>query len=133
MKLIQNPTTKMLTILIVFFEARLLNLIIALTLIFTLFGAPSDTFAINQKTGEVLFKEHCSGCHINGSNIIRRSKTLKLSALKRRGLDNPEAIAKIAREGIGTMSGYEEYLGEDGDQLVAKWIWNQAQNAWTQG
>ena len=77
--------------------------------------------------------KHCSGCHINGGNIIRRQKNLKLNSLKRWGLDNPEAIARVAREGIGSMSGYEEVLGEKGDQLVAKWIWNQAQNAWTQG
>ena len=83
--------------------------------------------------GEDLFLMHCSACHIEGRNIIRRSKTLKLSALKRNGLDNQEAIAKVAREGIGSMSGYQEVLGEGGDQLVAIWIWEQAQNAWVQG
>ena len=55
------------------------------------------------------------------------------SNLKKRGFDNPEEIARIAREGIGTMSGYKEVLGEDGDKLVATWIWNQAQKAWVQG
>ena len=83
--------------------------------------------------GQDLFLMHCSACHIEGRNIIRRSKTLKLSALKRNGLDNQEAIAKVAREGIGSMSGYQEVLGEGGDQLVAIWIWEQAQNAWVQG
>ena len=85
------------------------------------------------ETGERLFVQHCSGCHINGGNIIRRSKTLKLSSLKRNGLDNEDDIAKVAREGIGSMSGYIEVLGEGGDKLVANWIWKQAQNAWVQG
>jgi len=94
---------------------------------------PTGTIALETSTGEFLFNEHCSGCHVNGGNIIRRNKTLKLNALERGGLDNPEAIAKVAREGIGQMSGYENVLGEGGDQLVAVWIWTQAQKAWIQG
>ena len=83
--------------------------------------------------GEDLFLMHCSACHIEGGNIIRRSKNLKLTALKRNGLDNEDAIAQVAREGIGSMSGYQEVLGEGGDQLVAIWIWEQAQKAWVHG
>ncbi len=105
-----------------------LSILITIVLIF-----PFSAFAIDSQAGEKLFMEHCSGCHVNGSNIIRRGKTLKLEALKRNGIDNPEAIAKIAREGIGIMSGYEEVLGIEGDQLVGIWIWKQAQNAWVQG
>ncbi len=94
---------------------------------------PASAFAIDNTVGEELFIKHCSGCHINGGNIIRRRKTLKLKALQRAGLDNPESIARVAREGIGSMNGYEEVLGKDGDQLIANWIWTQVQNAWTQG
>ena len=43
------------------------------------------------------------------------------------------AIAAIAREGQGQMSGYADVLGTDGDQLLAEWVLIQAQNAWTQG
>ena len=74
-----------------------------------------------------------SACHVNGGNIIRRNKTLKLAALKRNGLDNQEDIARVAREGMGIMSGYEDVLGKQGDKKVAIWIWEQAQNAWVQG
>tara|TARA_Y100001968_G_scaffold165569_1_gene151584 strand:+ start:980 stop:1246 length:267 start_codon:yes stop_codon:yes gene_type:complete len=88
---------------------------------------------MNNSSGESLFIQHCSGCHVNGGNIIRRNKTLKISALKRNGLDNPEAIAKVAREGIGSMSGYEKVLGKEGDKIVANWIWEQSQKAWVQG
>ena len=52
---------------------------------------------------------------------------------RRQGLDSTEAIARIARNGIGQMSGYGDKLGKGGDQLVAGWILEQAQNAWTQG
>ena len=35
--------------------------------------------------GAQLFELHCAGCHLNGGNIIRRGKTLKLAALERQG------------------------------------------------
>ena len=93
----------------------------------------TELLALSESEGENLFIEHCSGCHVKGGNIVRRNKTLKISALKRNGLDNQDSIARVAREGLGSMSGYKEVLGEEGDQLVANWIWKEAQNAWTQG
>ena len=106
----------------------------AIFVILALLTYPNLCLAIEENdSGKDLFIKHCSGCHINGENIIRRKKNLKLKALKRWEIDNPEAIARIAREGIGSMSGYKEVLGEGGDQLVARWIWMQAQNAWTHG
>ena len=82
---------------------------------------------LQSKLRESLFNNNCAGCHINGGNIIRRSKNLKISSLKRNGIDNPEAIAKIARQGIGIMGGYEDVLGDNGDQIVANWVLEQAQ------
>ena len=93
---------------------------------------PKELNAIETDLGANLFKHNCAGCHINGGNIIRRSKNLKISSLKRNGIDNPEAIAKIARQGIGIMSGYEDQLEGNSDQIVANWIWEQAQKAWVQ-
>ena len=93
---------------------------------------PQELNAFEADSGKLLFKNNCAGCHINGGNIIRRSKNLKISSLKRNGIDNPEAIAKIARQGIGIMSGYEDELGDNGDQIVANWVWEQAQKAWVQ-
>jgi len=93
---------------------------------------PKELNAIEADSGENLFKHNCAGCHINGGNIIRRSKNLKISSLKRNGIDNPEAIAKIARQGIGIMSGYEDKLGDNGDQIVANWVWELSQKAWVQ-
>ena len=108
-------------------------LIAVLILISSILSFPIDAWSLELKSGEELFTQNCSACHVNGGNIIRRGKTLKLSALKRSGLDNPEAIARVAREGIGIMNGYQEVLGEGGDQQVANWIWEQAQKAWVQG
>jgi cytochrome c6 len=83
--------------------------------------------------GAQLFEQHCAGCHVNGGNIIRRGKTLRLAALERQGLASPEAIAGIAAAGIGQMSGYREQLGDAGVQAVAAWVWQQAQADWPRG
>ncbi|AAP99622.1 MULTISPECIES: c-type cytochrome [Prochlorococcus] len=115
-----------------FLKAFRCFILIALV-ISSVFGTPNRVLANNQTNGERLFIENCAGCHINGGNIIRRSKTLRLKDLHRNGLDNADAIAKIAKEGIGIMSGYKDVLGENGDNLVANWIWEQSQKAWVQG
>ena len=96
-------------------------------------GGASLAAGRDASTGALLFEQNCAGCHLNGGNIIRRGKNLKLATLQRQGLDSTDAIANIARNGIGQMSGYSDQLGEGGDQLVAAWILEQAQNAWIQG
>ena len=116
-----------------FFFIKLRGLfLISFCCTFFYLSLPNELNAIEAELGENLFKQNCAGCHINGGNIMRRSKNLKISSLKRNGIDNSEAIAKIARQGIGIMSGYEDKLGDNGDQIVANWIWEQAQKAWIQ-
>ena len=83
--------------------------------------------------GAALFSQHCAGCHVNGGNIIRRGKTLKLAALERQGLASPEAIAAIAAAGVGQMGGYGAVLGEPGVEQVAAYVWQQAQAGWPKG
>ncbi len=93
---------------------------------------PGDLWALENNTAENLFKSHCVGCHINGGNIIRRSKNLKIKTLESNGIDSSEKIAKIAREGIGIMDGYEDLLKANEDQILGDWVWEQAQKAWVQ-
>ena len=100
--------------------------------IFSFIVLPKNINAINTNSGSILFKNHCAGCHINGGNIIRRSKNLRIESLNHNGINDPETIASIARKGIGIMDGYEKQLGENGDKIVATWIWEQAQKAWVQ-
>lgn len=92
----------------------------------TMLIAPADAWA----DGAALFSQHCAGCHVHGGNIIRRGKTLQRSALARQGLDSRDAIAQIAAEGIGQMSGYREQLGDQGIDAVADWVWQQVQLGW---
>ena len=103
--------------------------LVGLLLMLGLWIAPAPAHAAAD--GAALFEAHCVGCHLNGGNIIRRGKTLKLKALERNGIEGPLEIAMIATEGRGQMSGYGEVLGEDGAEAVAEWIWRQAQSDWS--
>ncbi len=108
--------------------------IILFCLLFTLIlNIPTKVIAATTNEGEHLFLKHCSGCHINGGNVIRRNKTLKLKDLHRNNFDSPESIAKVAKDGFGIMSGYKEVLGDNGAEIVSIWIWEQSQNAWVHG
>jgi len=80
--------------------------------------------------GAQLFEQHCAGCHVNGGNVIRRGKTLKLAALERENRASEEAIAAIAAAGVGQMSGYGKVLGQEGTAEVAAWVWQQALAGW---
>jgi cytochrome c6 len=70
---------------------------------------------------------------VNGGNIIRRGKTLKLAALERQGLASTEAIAAIAANGLRQMGGYGTVLGQPGVEQVADYVWQQAQAGWPKG
>ena len=83
--------------------------------------------------GQQLFSNHCAGCHVNGGNIIRRGKTLKMAALERYGRADPAVIATIAAAGVGQMGGYAAVLGDGGPEAVASWVWQQAQAGWPRG
>ena len=117
---------------IIFFILSSSFFLISIFCVFLFMIFPQGLNALEADSGENLFKNQCAGCHLNGGNIIRRSKNLKLKSLKRNGIEDPAAIAKIARQGIGIMDGYKDQLGKNGDQVVANWIWEQAQKAWVQ-
>jgi len=101
---------------------------LALVLLVVLVLWPRPALALAD--GAVLFENHCAGCHVNGGNIIRRGKTLKLSALERQGLASADAIAQIAAAGIGQMGGHGAALGDGGAEAVAAYVWQQALSGW---
>jgi cytochrome c6 len=112
---------------------RLLSLALWLSLSLPLLW-PQPSWAASPEaagsSGAQLFGQHCAGCHVNGGNIIRRSKTLKLAALQKAGLTTPQAIAAVAANGVGQMSGYAQVLGKGGPEAVGNYVWQQAQAGW---
>jgi cytochrome c6 len=84
----------------------------------------------NLVNGAQVFQAHCEGCHINGGNIIRRGKTLKLSALNRNGMDSPEAIAAIVTNGKNNMSAFRDRLTDQQIQDVTAYVLDRANADW---
>jgi cytochrome c6 len=92
---------------------------------------PSATgFAAPATSGHALFEIHCVGCHPNGSNIIRRGKSLKARALKRHGYDTPAAVVDIITRGQGLMSAYGDRLTPAEIETLATYVLEQAQENW---
>lgn len=77
-----------------------------------------------------IFEANCAGCHLNGGNIIRRGKNLKIKALKKYKMDSVEAISHIVAYGKNNMSAYKERLSESEIQAVSIYVLNQAENNW---
>jgi cytochrome c6 len=77
-----------------------------------------------------LFELQCSGCHINGGNIIRRGKNLKLKALQANHVDSQEAISAMIMNGKGIMSAYADRLSPAEIELLASYVLEQANAGW---
>ncbi len=112
-------------------------LLVAAILLLALFWPPpawgGEAMTADGGEGARLFELHCVGCHVNGGNIVRRSRTLKQAALRRNGIEDAAAVAVIAARGIGRMDGYGDVLGEDGAAAVGEWVWRQAELGWPRG
>ncbi len=77
-----------------------------------------------------LFEVHCAGCHPNGTNIIRRGKSLKQKDLKRYSYDSVEAISTLITNGKGLMSAYGDQLSADEIQSLANYVLYQSSANW---
>jgi cytochrome c6 len=102
--------------------------LIALLLVLALGWCSPTALAENQ--GSMLFETHCSGCHLNGGNIIRRGKNLKIKALEKNGYDTPEAIADIITNGKNNMSAFSDRLNATDITELSTYVLGQAQQGW---
>lgn len=93
-------------------------------------AAAASPVAKTPTDAQALFTVQCAGCHPRGGNIIRRGKTLKLKALKRNRVDSEDAIATLITEGKGIMSAYGDRLSPEEIDLLAAYVWEQAQTNW---
>jgi cytochrome c6 len=60
------------------------------------------------KTGEELFKQHCTMCHPEGGNIINAKKTLHGKDLMANNIRNAEDIVKVMRNPGPGMNKFDE-------------------------
>ena len=87
--------------------------------------------ASDIRDGETIFKNICAGCHVRGGSVVLKgSKSLRLSDLKKRGIADIDSIAKIANDGIGFMKGYKNKLKDGEDKVLAGWIIQNAEKGW---
>ncbi|AFZ07626.1 cytochrome c class I [Oscillatoria nigro-viridis PCC 7112] len=91
--------------------------------------AIADT-ATNPATAAEVFTANCAGCHINGSNIIRRGKNLKQKALKKYGMDSIANISNLVTNGKGIMPAYKNRLSEQQIIDVSAYVLSQAETDW---
>ena len=109
---------------------RLLFLVLTIVLTFIL-QINSVVFADSQGTlGEEIFTVNCACCHINGGNIIRRGKNLKMKTLRKYGYDTTDTIATIVTNGKNNMSAYSDRLNETQIQAVSQYVLDRAENNW---
>ncbi|WP_404786398.1 c-type cytochrome [Altericista sp. CCNU0014] len=89
----------------------------------------ADDPAIAQPAA--LFEVHCAGCHLNGGNIVRRGKTLKLKALQQNSVDSVEAIAALVTDGKNNMSAYRDKLSAPQIDALARYVLDRAGEGWS--
>ncbi len=94
------------------------------------FSIVPQVWAADLENGKKVFEVNCVGCHVNGGNIIRRGKNLKLKALQKNGYADVEAIASIVTNGKANMSAYKDRLTQQEIENVAAYVLAQAEKGW---
>ncbi len=84
----------------------------------------------DSENGSKLFELNCAGCHINGGNIVRRGKNLKLKTLEKNQVNTLDAIATLVTNGKGNMSAYRDRLSPAEITAVSAFVLEQAQQGW---
>lgn len=84
----------------------------------------------NFDNGAKVFKANCAGCHVNGGNIVRRGKNLKMKALHRHKVDTLEAIESLVTNGKGIMSAYGDKLTQQEIADVSAYVLQRAEQNW---
>lgn len=86
--------------------------------------------SIEPNQGREIFTINCAGCHPNGGNIIRRGKNLRSKALQKNGYNSIDSIEDIVTHGKNNMSPFFDRLTPEEINLVAKYVFSQAENNW---
>jgi cytochrome c6 len=79
-----------------------------------------------EKTGEQLFKEHCSMCHPEGGNIVNPKKTLLKKDLEINNIKTVESAVKIMRTpGPGMTTFDVKSLSDKDARMIADYIFKK--------
>ena len=76
-----------------------------------------------ENTGEELFKEHCSACHLDGGNIINPQKTLRKAEREAHGIvGKADIIEKMRHPGKGMTSWSAATISDQDAEAIADFI-----------
>ena len=79
--------------------------------------------AAKGKSGEELFKQHCTMCHPDGGNIVNPKKTLHAKDLKASNIAKPEDIVKTMRNPGPGMTKFDANTIPDKDAMeIARYV-----------
>jgi len=81
----------------------------------------------NADAGEQVFKGKCVTCHLKGSNIVKRNKTLKKAALKKYKMYSAKAIITQVTCGKGVMPQFGKQFTKEQIADVAAYVLQQAE------
>jgi cytochrome c6 len=85
-------------------------------------GMMSDSHA-EGKTGEALFKQHCSLCHPDGGNIVNPQKTLSKKDREKSGIKSKDDIVKAMRKpGPGMTPFDDKTISEKDAKEIAEYV-----------
>jgi cytochrome c6 len=108
---------------------RVLIVLIGFVMLWTV-AFISPVLAADTTNGAKIFEVHCAGCHMNGGNIVRWNKTLKLNSLNWNKVNSVEAIATLVANGKANMSAYKDRLTPTEIEDVSAYVLEQAQKGW---
>lgn len=108
------------------------KLVAILVLTIAIFGGMGVFPSLAGQNTDVvtLFTNNCAGCHINGGNIVRRGKNLKMKALEKYDMNSIEAISQLVANGKNAMPAYQGRLTEQEILDVSAYVLEQAQKGW---
>lgn len=110
---------------------RIIVTVVIFIALFTMFDAAVLAAPLGDlDSGAAIFKANCAGCHVNGGNIVRRGKNLKLKALHRNKVDTHEAVVSLVTNGKGIMSAYGDKLTPEQIADVSSYVLERAETGW---
>nr|YP_002327555.1 cytochrome c553 [Vaucheria litorea]ACF70972.1 cytochrome c553 [Vaucheria litorea] len=93
---------------------------------FLIQSSSSPLLAADINNGQTIFSANCVGCHAGGKNVIDRSKTLGIKALKENDMYSSEKIITQVTNGKSSMPAFGTRLTEEDIEDVASFVLSQA-------
>jgi len=96
--------------------------LLAYFFLITFLTTSSFSKAIASESGEKLFSQHCSACHLGGTNIIIPEKNLTKETLAENGMNSIAAISYQILNGKNGMPAFGGRLTEEEMEKIANYV-----------